>query len=60
MSRIVKGGIIIGLRKEFSFRNRRDGITAVGGDIFGKMPEVSGKIRKSKVLTLSINEIVFG
>ncbi len=58
MSRIVHGGVITeGLRKDFSFRDRRDGSTAVrvhkrrergrskvGGDIFGKMSEVTGKI----------------
>ncbi len=73
MFSIVHGGVITeGLRKEFRFRNRRDGNTAVrinerreicskvGGTIFGKMSEVRGRIRKSKVLTLFIDEIVFG
>ncbi len=74
MPRIVQCGVTTeGLRKEFSFRDRRDGSTAVrvkerrerlkskvGGDIFSKMPEVTGRIRKSKVLALSIDEIVFG
>ncbi len=74
MPRIVQCGVTTeGLRKEFCFRDRRDGSTSVmvkermgklrgkvGGDIFGKMPEVTGSIRKSKVLTLSIYEIVFG
>ncbi len=42
------------------WQRRERGRSKVGGDIFGKMPEVTGRIRKSNVLTLSIDEIVFG